>query len=329
MNTQSELERIVRGWLEERVGDPPQAGLEHVLERVSTTPQHRRRWLERWIDRGRRALRSARARRSDDNASRRDRFMITATGLFAGVGALALAVTLAIPAVPGDPRIVSGAATGATHRVGQDGTGDFATIGEAIAAAVDGDMILVGPGEYVESLLIDKDITLMGDGGADAVVIGIPSDAPAVPVEDWMEGARVGILLDGSDATVANFSLTGGENAISVVVDGGAPTLSDLRVTVPAVQEGAERDARRAFHLMGGAKPTLSRSTFDGYLAVRRRAGDRGQRRAGFRPPVDRRPWRDHPARQHVGRGHGHVPERECARDRRRQRPDPYEHRGR
>jgi parallel beta-helix repeat protein len=274
MNTQSELERIVRDWLEERVAEPRPAGLERVLERLPTTTQHRRRWLDRWIGRGQGAMRSARDRGgpSGNDDTRRDRLMITATGLVAGAGALALAVTLVIPGDRDGARVVPGAGTGAAHVVAQDGSGDFATIGEALAAAADGDTILVRPGEYVEALVIDKDITLSGDGAAGSVVIAIPADAPTMVVEEWMEGgrdARVGILLDSTDASVTNVSLAGGENAISVLVAGGAPTLSDLRVTVPALPEGAEGDARRAFHFMGASTPTLMRSTWDGYLAVR------------------------------------------------------------
>ena len=62
MNTQSELDRIIHDWLDDRVVEPRPSGLDAVLDRLTTTPQHRRRWLERWLPRGMGATRSARAR---------------------------------------------------------------------------------------------------------------------------------------------------------------------------------------------------------------------------------------------------------------------------
>ena len=58
--------------------------------------------------------------------------------------------------------------------VAADGSGDYITIGEAVAAAADGDKILVRPGTYVESTVVDKDVRISGDGplvGHDRMVI--------------------------------------------------------------------------------------------------------------------------------------------------------------
>lgn len=40
----------------------------------------------------------------------------------------------------------------------------FASPGAALAAAVDGDVILIAPGEYIGSIMIDKSVTLRGEG---------------------------------------------------------------------------------------------------------------------------------------------------------------------
>jgi hypothetical protein len=53
---------------------------------------------------------------------------------------------------------------GETYVVTADGSGDFATITEALASAVDGDTVLVRPGTYQEDLVIRHDITVRGDG---------------------------------------------------------------------------------------------------------------------------------------------------------------------
>jgi len=49
--------------------------------------------------------------------------------------------------------------------VDQAGNGDYTTIGEAIAAASDGDSILVSAGVYQENLIIDKSLEIYGKGG--------------------------------------------------------------------------------------------------------------------------------------------------------------------
>ena len=62
--------------------------------------------------------------------------------------------------------------------VDQSGGGDFATIAEAVAAATDGDTILIRPGRYVETVEID-DTSLSPSA---AMASGIESSSrPAAP----------------------------------------------------------------------------------------------------------------------------------------------------
>ena len=51
-----------------------------------------------------------------------------------------------------------------THVVDPYQRGDFGTVSEAIAAAKPGDRILVRPGLYQESLVVDKPLEILGDG---------------------------------------------------------------------------------------------------------------------------------------------------------------------
>ena len=70
-----------------------------------------------------------------------------------------LAATLAAAGIAGQRLL---AASGVIV-VDQSGAGDHTTITDAVSAAVDGDEILVKPGTFLESIVIDKDITLLGE----------------------------------------------------------------------------------------------------------------------------------------------------------------------
>jgi predicted outer membrane repeat protein len=66
-----------------------------------------------------------------------------------------------------------------TYTVRQDGTGDFTTIGDAVAAAADNDSIDVGPGTYGEHVDVSKSLTILGTSGQtvtiwDGTGTGIP-----------------------------------------------------------------------------------------------------------------------------------------------------------
>ncbi|WP_220682781.1 lectin like domain-containing protein [Methanofollis formosanus] len=90
--------------------------------------------------------------------------------------------------------------------------GDYATIREAVAAATPGDVILLGSGVYNENVVIDRPLTLIGNG--DPVVDGDGGDV---------------LTLTGSNITVRGITLTDGADGILVV--GNDVTLADLTVT--------------------------------------------------------------------------------------------------
>jgi F-box protein 11 len=77
--------------------------------------------------------------------------------------------------------------------------GDFTSIGAAIQAAKPGDRILVRPGRYVEGLVVDKPLELLGDG-------------PVADIEVQARGADV-VVFQANIGRVANLTLrqTGGE----------------------------------------------------------------------------------------------------------------------
>lgn len=65
------------------------------------------------------------------------------------------------------------------------GPGDYATIGEAVAVARDGDTVLVRPGQYEESVTLEgKSITIQGDGDRDEIVVIGRSDRSTFDLRD-------------------------------------------------------------------------------------------------------------------------------------------------
>jgi F-box protein 11 len=80
-----------------------------------------------------------------------------------------------------------------THVVDAWQRGDFATLGEAVKAARPGDRILVRPGLYEESLVVDKPLEILGDG-------------PVAEIEIRARGADT-LLFQASIGRVANLTL--------------------------------------------------------------------------------------------------------------------------
>ena len=111
------------------------------------------------------------------------------------------------------------------HVVAQDGTGDFATITEAIRAARAGDVILIRAGTYDESVSVRRDVTISGDGDRAGVVVQPSTGAPS-------------FALGTSGATLSNLTLRG--TFAGVTIDGGTPTLEGLSFDIVGVPEGAE-----------------------------------------------------------------------------------------
>jgi pectin methylesterase-like acyl-CoA thioesterase len=105
------------------------------------------------------------------------------------VGAEEPAPTAPRPAAPAPP------STAPTLIVAHDGTGGYTTINAAIAAAETGSRILVRPGLYRESVVIDRSLELIGDGPLAEVVIEA-TDHPAIQMQT--DNARVrGLTLRG------------------------------------------------------------------------------------------------------------------------------------
>jgi TIR domain/Right handed beta helix region len=97
------------------------------------------------------------------------------------------------------PDSVSG--TQRTLLVGTGSSNGFATISAAIAAATDGDRIIVRPEVYREALVLEKPLEIIGDGPLDKIVIDAPSGQAAITCRS-REVRVVNLTLRGSFGAV-------------------------------------------------------------------------------------------------------------------------------
>jgi hypothetical protein len=83
---------------------------------------------------------------------------------------LACLIGTAIDFDPGTDSVAM-AAEGRQWTVASDGSGDMSSISEAVQKAASGDTILVDPGLYHESIVVDKSLEIVGRGDRDEIII--------------------------------------------------------------------------------------------------------------------------------------------------------------
>jgi len=145
-----------------------------------------------------------------------------------------------VTAAGGTPRQDTARTEPPTHVVDAYQRGDFATVTEAIAAANPGDRILVRPGLYQESLVVDKPLEIIGDG----------------PLEDIEIRARDEDVLtfQASIGRVANLTLrqvSGSDKPLGVSLRQGRLDLDGCDISG---QSGS------CVYIWGGADPRLRRN---------------------------------------------------------------------
>jgi hypothetical protein len=220
-----DLSRHLADWLRDsdrRELPDPESGLDRLITRFPTTPQRRRWWRLAWPGPRTDASRSVTSAGSRPAAHRRSSSMFGPSRLALLASVLTLTGVLAI----GGLTFNSAPASPAILIVDADEPGGYATISAAVAAAADGDTVLVRPGTYSESIVIDKTLTLQGDGDRDAIVITTPPEGPDAIVDPYEWGVVFTLLLQESDATVSGLTFRG--DSAGVLVRGGSPTLVDL-----------------------------------------------------------------------------------------------------
>lgn len=168
----------------------------------------------------------------------------------------------------------SGAALAATLQVGGDGK--FPTIGAALKAARNGDVVEIASGTYAESLVIKKKLTLAGVDTGGGIPVLSPQSGPA-------------LLLKGGNAVVENVAIQGRETpatafTVADLVDknGGIVIESNgnslRKVSVRGMRNGVliygkgneitdsdiSANAVSGLGVRSGSETAVSRSRFDG-----------------------------------------------------------------
>jgi parallel beta-helix repeat protein len=147
--------------------------------------------------------------------------------------------------------------------VAQDGNGDYTTITEAVEAAVDGDKVLVKPGTYTEAVVIDKDITLSGDGPRAEIIIHAPADGPRAETGSGPGGRGMepyAVLLVDTEAELSGLTLQG--EGAAVIASGGAPIVAELMLDgVGTAYRGGGGAAGNSIVVNGGSTAHLRGNT--------------------------------------------------------------------
>ncbi|MEU3186047.1 right-handed parallel beta-helix repeat-containing protein [Streptomyces sp. NPDC006923] len=109
---------------------------------------------------------------------------------------------------------------------GQGGRGTFRRIGDAVRAAAPGDLVAVAPGTYTETVLLDRAVVLVAEGGPGSVTLTAPP------------GGGPALTATGPDCAVRGVTVRGADPAEPVVtVSAGAGlVLEDCAVVSGRVQ---------------------------------------------------------------------------------------------
>ncbi|RKN44763.1 right-handed parallel beta-helix repeat-containing protein [Streptomyces hoynatensis] len=115
-------------------------------------------------------------------------------------------------------------------------TAVYGTVTEALAAAADGDVLVLGPGTYRENLVIEQSVTVRGPGG--------DGDGPARIAPE--EG--VPLTVRGS-AVISQLRIEGQDTAApAVLIENSTPELTGLTVHTSSAS---------GLEVRGGARPTV------------------------------------------------------------------------
>ena len=157
--------------------------------------------------------------------------------------------------------------------VDQAGNGDYTTITEAVAAAADGDDILVMPGAYAESFTIDKGVTIRGEDRASVIVRAAPEDYAHPPL--WEEdegpvdefeaievtGGPFGVKVESGDVRLESLTLQ--DNGVAI--GAGSVTIDGVGMIELVASDGAELaltdvDIEWVLSMLSGSSSSISDS---------------------------------------------------------------------
>lgn len=148
-----------------------------------------------------------------------------------------------------------------TVRGGTSADDAFKTIGKAIATVQAGGEVQVLAGNYVERVVVDKDLTLAGEAGA---VVQAPANLPAGGSLVQISGS--GTVVEVSGLTVSGPGPSGcGSIGYGILVSDGATASIHGNSVVDIRDQEAACDSGIGLGVTGGASATVVGNTFSGY----------------------------------------------------------------
>ena len=152
--------------------------------------------------------------------------------------------------------------------VAQDGTGDVPSITDAVRMARDGDLVLVRPGTYRESVVVRRDIAIVGDGDRDAIVLDFhgQDQRASLPERPGLQ-TPFGVLLDHTRASLTNLTIRGPRDSVAILVDGGAPTIRYVAGNLDGAWQGGMW-LRNFVFVMGDAGGLIADCASDAHVFV-------------------------------------------------------------
>ncbi|RFU85076.1 AAA family ATPase [Streptomyces triticagri] len=124
-------------------------------------------------------------------------------------------------------------------------TGEYGSLSAALEAAGDGDVLTVAPGTYRENLVVQRAVTLRGEGTPGSVRLA-PADG--VPLTVRSSALVQDLQVEGQDTT-----------SPAVLVEDSAPELTGLRIVTRSAA---------GIEVRAGARPTVRRCTVDNPAGV-------------------------------------------------------------
>ena len=147
--------------------------------------------------------------------------------------------------------------------VRKDGSGNYTTIGGAIAAAVSGDTILVGPGRYSEANRITIALSLISTDGPDATILDGQSSRQLLYIP-----AGDGSLVEGfsfvNASETPNEAGTGGSGGAVHVRDGATVTIRECYF----VGNSCSYDGAAIHVIWPGSRAVVENCHFEGNFAA-------------------------------------------------------------
>jgi len=122
--------------------------------------------------------------------------------LFVGLCALAL--------------FLPGQVEGRTWYVDDDGGADFERIQDAVNASEDGDTIRVEEGIYEENVVLNRTVSLVGNGSEETVLVGNGNDSVLDVTVDWVNVSGLGVRNSGRDRGAGDAGIKVGSENVTI-----------------------------------------------------------------------------------------------------------------